>query len=201
MTNKYQVDVPEGQIGDWWIEKHTVTKEEAALGAMRAAFGSGRCVPEGTYTGLKRKGGFGGSTLVMSDSPDEIRDHWEPIHKATGHCLVNGLGLGVVLNAMLMKDEVEHVTVIELSTDVIQLVEPHWREKWGDRFTVINADAFEHKPPKGERYNVVWHDIWDTICADNLPDMHKLHRKYGRRADWQGSWCRCLCERQNRTNW
>lgn len=200
MRDELKVDIPEGECGDWFIEKHTVSEDEAKFGAMRAAFsGSRRCVPAGTYTGLKRKGGIGGSTLVMSDTPDEIMDHWEPIRYAKDHCLVNGLGLGVVLNGMLLKEEVEHVTVVELSADVIQLVEPHWRGKWGDRFTIVNESAFDYKPPKGQRYAVVWHDIWDHICADNLPEMHKLHRKYGRRADWQGSWCRYQCERQRST--
>lgn len=60
---------------------------------------------------------------------------------------------------------------------------------------IINADAFAYKPPKSKRYGAVWHDIWANICADNLPEMHKLHRKYGRIADWQGSWCRWQCER------
>ena len=52
--------------------------------------------------------------------------------------------------------------------------------------------------PRGMKFTVVWHDIWNHICSDNLPDMHKLHRKYGRRTDWQGSWARHLCERQMR---
>jgi hypothetical protein len=34
----------------------------------------------------------------------------------------------------------------------------------------------------------VWHDIWLDLCTDNLEGMGKLHRKYGRRTDWQGSW-------------
>jgi hypothetical protein len=34
---------------------------------------------------------------------------------------------------------------------------------------------------KGKRYDMVWHDIWDDICSDNLEGMAKLHRKYGDR--------------------
>ena len=63
------------------------------------------------------------------------------------------------------------------------------------KLNIICADALEWKPPKGTRYNAVWHDIWDNICGDNLDDMKKLHRKYGRRTNWQGSWCRDQCER------
>jgi spermidine synthase len=94
---------------------------------------------------------------------------------------------------VLEKPEVERVTVIEKSEDVIVLVAPSFSKD--NRVQIILADAFEYQPPKGVRYGAVWHDIWDTICGDNLPSMHRLHRKYGRRTEWQNSWCRELCER------
>lgn len=108
---------------------------------------------------------------------------------------MNGLGLGLIVGCMLEKEQVNHVTVIEISAEVIELVGTHYLKKYGDRLTIIHADALEYKPSKGQRFNTVWHDIWPTICSDHLPDMHKLHRKYGRRCDWQGSWCRYLMER------
>ena len=43
-------------------------------------------------------------------------------------------------------------------------------------------------------FDAVWHDIWDEISDENLPEMHKLHRKYGQRANWHGSWARAECE-------
>lgn len=131
----------------------------------------------------------------MTDTPAEIRDLYPLRRMATGQVLINGLGLGVAVEMCLSKPEVEHVTVIEISQEVIQLVGSYLKLIHGDRLTVIHADAFEYKHPKGVRYNAVWHDIWDSICADNLPEMHRLHRKYGRRTDWQGSWCRYECER------
>jgi len=132
----------------------------------------------------------------MSDTPDEIHDHSAAIHKATGRCLINGLGLGVVARAMLMKSDVEHVTVIEKSADVIDLISPHLPH--ADKLTIVHADCFEFQPRKGSRWNVVWHDIWDDLCEDNLPEMHRLHRKYGRRCDWQSSWGRTYIERHRR---
>jgi spermidine synthase len=87
-----------------------------------------------------------------------------------------------------MKPEVEHCTVIELSPDVIKLVEPHYKKIWGDRFEVINADAYEYQPPKGIKYDVVWDDIWDSICADNYEGIKKLKKKYARKTKWHGAW-------------
>lgn len=190
-TDQYKVDVPEGQSGDFKIKRFTVSQEDSEFATLRALIKGGRgALPPGDYTGLYEHG-----RLWMSDTPDEIRDHLQAIRKAKGYVLINGLGLGVVLAAVAAKPEVKHVTVVECSPDVIALVGPHYQERFGDRIEIVQDNAFTYKPPKGIRYGMVWHDIWPDICSDNLPAMKLLHRRYGRRADWQGSWCRSECER------
>lgn len=185
--------VPEGESGQHRIERFEVSAKDAEMERIRSIFqGGNRAVPEGTYTRLVRGPAGFGHTVVMSDTPAEMRDHFAPVREARGNCLVHGLGLGLVAEAMLRKDSVEHVTVVEKSGDVIALVAPYLSAKWGDRLSIVEADAMEWAPPKGARFGVVWHDIWDHICADNLPDMKRLHRRYGRRSDWQGSWAREL---------
>jgi spermidine synthase len=132
----------------------------------------------------------------MSDTPAECHDHWEPYCEARlrgGHVLIHGLGLGMLLNRILRDTECA-VTVVEKSADVIQLVAGHYTERHADRLTIVEGDALTWQPPRDVRYTVVWHDIWDNICADNLPDMHRLHRRFGRRCDWQGSWSRAILE-------
>jgi hypothetical protein len=178
-----KVNFPERSQGAWKIDHFTVTGEEFQ-GFIQ------RTVPPGTYTRLTRNG-----TLVMSDTPDEMNDHLPIVNHATGSVLINGLGLGMVLKNILLKKEVIDVTVIELDQDLIDLVGPYYGLV-DHRVTIIRADALTFKPPKGKRYNAVWHDIWDDICTENLEAMKYLHRKYGRRSDWQGSWCRGLCEQQ-----
>lgn len=185
---EYKVDVPEGQVGDFRIEHVTVDAEDEKRGRMYAANPSsgGRFVKAGKYTMLYEKG-----SLWMSDTPDEIRDHLEPIHEASragGNVLINGLGIGVVTDAIASLENVTKVTVIEKSPEVIELVGPSLLKKHGDKLEIIEADSFEYRPPKGVRYTVVWHDIWLHLCTDNLDEMAKLHRKFGRRTDWQGSW-------------
>lgn len=176
-----KVSIPEGQRGDWRVVRFDVSADEAAWASVRALRdGRGGIVP-GTYTKLVCKG----RGTVMSDTPDERRDHMPAYRKAKGHVLINGLGLGMVLGAILKKSEVESVTVVEISQDVIDLVWPHYA---CDRLKVVKSCAYAYDPPKGVRYGAVWHDIWDSICADNLPSMTRLKRKYGRRADWQGCW-------------
>ena len=190
--NKVEVKVPDGVSGDWRVETFEVTKEQADLEAVRSAFSSmrGRGVTEpGKYKRLTYRG-----SVVMSNTPDEINDQGHFVWKARGKILINGLGLGITLKLLLDKPEVKEITVIEKSADVIKLVAPTYiKDK---RVVILNFDAFEYKSPKGAHYDFVWNDIWNDITPENLPEMHKLHRKYGRKCDWQGSWCRERCEYQ-----
>ncbi len=190
--DEYKVSVPEGSSGAWAVERFEVTKEGADFHNMECMFSPGmgrRTIRPGVYTKLTRNG-----SVIMSDTQAEVFDHLCAIRYATGHVLINGLGIGMVLQAVGRKPNVSRVTVVELSADVLKLVQPHYAEMFGPKVEFIQADALTFKPQKGVRYGAVWHDIWDGICSDNLPQMHALHRKYGRRAEWQGSWCRALCE-------
>jgi hypothetical protein len=188
---KIDIDVPDGVSGEWEVKTISVSKEDVSHQIISSFSCSGRYVPEGVYKQLKR-----GDITVMSNTPDEIRDQWNFIYNAVGDVLINGLGLGVTLKLVLAKPEVTSITVIEKSPDVIKLVAPTYLVD--KRVTIINADAMEYKPPKGKKFNAVWHDIWDFICGDNIQDMIKLHRKYGNRTKWQGSWARYQCERENK---
>ncbi len=182
MTSGWEVPVPEGVCGNWRVETFSVSEDDSS----RTMFRPGQFVPKGTYKRLMR-----GGTVVMSNTPMEIRTNWEIVRRARGHVLINGLGLGMVVHQILKKPEVESLTVVEASEDVISLVSPTYISD--PRFSVIHADAFAYIPPKEVRFQAVWHDIWDYICADNLPEMAKLHRKYGRRTEWQGSWAKEIC--------
>lgn len=188
---RIDINVPDGISGNWAVESFTV--EDGDTSQFISALKYGRSVPGGKYKRLVRNG-----TTVMSNTPDEIRDFLPFTFKAHGSIIINGLGLGVLLKKLLSKDDVTEITVIEKSYDVINLVaETYLKDK---RVSIICADAFEFKPPKGKQYNYAWHDIWDYICSDNLKEMHTLHRKYGRRVDYQESWCRAQCERQKNAN-
>jgi len=184
-----KVDIPEGYANDWKVQRFVISEKESNFTKMRAVFHHREYVEAGRYTRLTHCGG-----VVMSDTNSERREHIMPVLKAQGKILINGLGIGMVLNACLRKPEVEHATVIELSPEVIWLVGPHYQKLFGDRLTIICADALTWRPKRGTRYGMVWHDIWDTICGDNLPEMTKLHRSYGQRTEWQGSWQKDMCQ-------
>ncbi len=189
---KIDINVPDGISGVWKVESFTVSKKDAEFASIRSIFQSGRgSLPPGDYKKLTRNG-----HMIMSNTPDEIRDFSSFAYRAHGHILINGLGIGVLVSALLKKDEVKSIMIIEKSEDVIKLSGPTYLID--ERVTIYNADCFDYVPPLGVRYNYVWHDIWDDITSDNLPEMHKLHRKYGRRCDYQESWCRYQCEQQKK---
>lgn len=187
MKNPYpkgfeKVSIPAGKSGDWEVRKITATKEELGLFNLRLIRDGfwHRIVPPGDYTQLRH-----GHTIVMSDTPAEAHEHKRLIDMAEGRVLLNGLGLGFALHNILRKKEVEQVTIIEQSSDVINLVAPSFK---GQRVEIIHADALTWRPKRGQGFNVVWHDIWNDICEDNKEQMTKLKRAYARRSGWQACW-------------
>ena len=156
---------------------------------IRNGYGHRAIVP-GTYTRLIADG-----ELQMSDTPAEKQDHLEVVQKATGECLVMGLGIGMVASAMALKPEVTKITVIERNADVIALVAPHLSPK----IEVLQADALEWLPPPGKKWDVIWHDIWPTICLDDCETRNVLIRRYARRARvFHGAWAQDEIKRMQR---
>jgi hypothetical protein len=166
--------------GAWQLETFEVDERGAKFSALR-----GEYVPPGKYTRITR-----GGQIIMSDTPMEKRTHWPILRAAKGRVLINGLGLGMIAQSVALKPDVEQVDVVEIDERVIGLIAPHLHVK----VRVHHADAFAFKPERDARFGAVWHDIWDDICADNLEQMATLHRKYARKADWQGSWAKAECQ-------
>jgi hypothetical protein len=185
------VDVPEGTCGKWSVEKFTISETDASRYNMFLAFkpgGAARSVKPGTYTKLMAKGAF---DPIMSDTPAEIRDHFWFVRNASGKVLVTGLGLGVVTNALLLKPDVGHVTVIEVEPDIIKLVGGHYQAKFGDRLEIIQADAYKWvpEPPRFRgMFDYAWHDIWPSICSDNWNEIKKIKRHYQHWVTVQECW-------------
>lgn len=194
----WPVAVPDAvsECGQVKIETFDVSASDARMANVQARTRLDFIKP-GTYKRLMIN-----NDVVMSNTQMEIFTNRQFIKNATGNILINGLGLGMVLEQLLKKQAeencIEHITVIERDPRVIKLVGGHYANN--SLITIIEADALEYMPPKGVRYNAVWHDIWTFITEDNLKDMKKLHRRYGRRCDWQGSWARSECEYHKRQN-
>jgi hypothetical protein len=204
MFEEYKVNIPEGKSGNWEVKKYSVTEEEEKFARLRCAFNPQReCryVPAGNYTMIVRDG-----HVIMSDTPDEIRDIIRIIRMAKGNCLIVGLGLGVVARAFLNKPEVSKVTIAELSEDVIILTGNDLKKEYGDRVEIIQADIMKWRAPKNVFYDVVWFDIWDNISCDNIEQMNKLKNRFHSRSGQIGCWQEDGCKTQkkrikNETEW
>lgn len=177
-----KVRIPEGKAGAWSVKRFKVSLKQAHRWNVGC---KGRRIIPGEYTGLYHNG-----EIIMSDTPSEMDDHKAALVAARGHVLINGLGIGMFLLNCVEKLAVDHVTVVEISAEVLQLVGPWYQDKYGDKITFVHADALEYKPLRGTRFDFVWHDIWPTISANNWPSMVTLHRRYGKRCNNQKSWCR-----------
>lgn len=198
-TDRMAVTLPEGEVDGLKIRKFEITGKEWWNQLDELKYRRG-CRP-GTYTKLvdynaKDKNGKPG-LLWMSDTTAERYDHKEPVamvqwNKAE-RVLINGLGIGMVLTAVLTYDHVTHVDVVESDERVIKLVGPHYEAD--PRVTIHHADAYEQTKawPRGTRWDVAWSDIWSEISAENLPGMDQLHKYYQRRTEWHGMWCRKMC--------
>lgn len=184
------VRAPDSKRGLWEIDTLEIV-DNAALYMANFRYvrdGYAYCVARpGTYRRLTHEQ----HGVVMSTTPMERNTCSDFVCAATGRVFVTGLGLGMVLDALLAKPEVTFIRVVELDPDLIELVKPHYKtEIKTGRLEIVQGDAFEYVIPKGELFDFGWHDIWNFIDSDNLPSMAKLVRRYSHRIKQQHVWSR-----------
>lgn len=185
--DRMTVTVPEGELDGLVVERFEMKAYD--LENMRQALHYGRGTAPGMYTRLIEPGT---KTFWMSDTDAEKRDHVPAVSRINflkaKRVVINGLGLGMVLQAALSYEHVEHVDVVEKDQRVIKLVGPHYLED--PRVTIHHADAYEQATswPRGTRWDVGWSDIWEEISPANQPDMTRLQKYYSRRCQWHRCW-------------
>lgn len=165
--------VPAGWSNLWYIVKTDLPEP-----MQNVRHGKPVLLPAGTYTFLYR---LTDATLyctppgevVMEDTPFELRTHLGFVLHAAGRVLVTGLGLGCVIRGLLANPQVEHITCIENSEDVIKLVGPYMPQ---ERLTIIQADALEWTRDSKEKFDCAWHDLW-TNKEKGEPHLDLWHAK------------------------
>jgi hypothetical protein len=198
----YKVSVPPGRSGAMEIDRFTITPEIHRELMLDRQVTGGRAIPMGGYTRLAE-----GPQVWMSDTPAEIGDHWpaiERINDGAVSVLITGLGIGMVVQAALRAPSVRSVDVIERDIRVIALSGPHYEamaEAEGKTLNIVHGDAFDRPFAKSVCWDIVWHDIWPMIAPENLPEMTKLKRLYGRGSGYSGCWCETECKRMKEGRW
>lgn len=149
--------------------------------------------------------------LVMSDTNMEKASNREVINRAYGDVLLVGLGVGLLLHNLRQKIQegvVRSVTVYEKEQDVIDLVAPYYRDL--PNLKIVCWDIMEYRPPKEEKYDTIYFDIWPTIDYErNLPEIRMLHNRWKfRKRDsnafmnsWMKEYMQSRREQDNRNWW
>ena len=113
----------------------------------------------------------------MTLTPVDLDTCEEAIEAAKGKVITFGLGLGYYAYMAAEKEEVESVTVVELSSDVIRLFKKHILPKIPNahKIKIVNADAFEYaeKVMPNERFDLAFVDTWRD-ASDGAPMYERM---------------------------
>ena len=134
---------------------------------------------------------YEGEMPWVSVCPSEINSMQPDVDKATGRCLVLGLGLGYYPYVISLLDKVKSITIVEISEKIIILFEkyilPQFEHK--EKIKIVHADAIEFmKTVERDEYDYCYADIWEgQVDGAPLYSQIKQHEKrlpYTRFAYW-----------------
>ncbi len=118
-----------------------------------------------------------GGNEWMTLTPVDVDTCENEIKKARGRVVTFGLGLGYFTYMVSEKDNVESITVVEKSENVIRLFEKHILPRFAHREKVIivKADAFEYAENimPTENFDYAFVDTWRD-ASDGLPMYEKM---------------------------
>ena len=109
---------------------------------------------------------YEGDRPWMSICPSEINSMKRQIAACHGHVLVLGLGMGYYPAVCGLKDNVSHLTVVELQQGIIDLyrenIHPLLQAK--DKITLVHADAYDFlRRVRPGQFDYCFADIWEGL--------------------------------------
>jgi spermidine synthase len=180
--------MPEGKFGSAQIKHFTTTQEQSTFCKLRALLNhrATEFISPGKYARLLVHGG-----VMMTDTDMERATNLELIRQAKGHVLVGGLGLGMVVFALLAKKpKIHSLTVLEYNPDVMELVCRHLPKD--PRLSVIDADGFTWKRRRLDpKFNTIYMDIWPNVGGNYGSKVAQLREHYQPMLSpkgWMGDW-------------
>ena len=118
-----------------------------------------------------------GGNEWMTLTPVDLDTCEEAIEAARGKVVTFGLGLGYYAYMASEKEEVDSVTVVELSKDVINLFKTHILPQMPNahKIKIVNSDAFEYaqKVMPGENFDLAFVDTWRD-ASDGAPMYERM---------------------------
>lgn len=115
---------------------------------------------------------YDGNTLMVDDPL-----HWigmqELAKRAAGRVLTSGLGLGLLINALLQNKEVKEIHVVEINQDIIKLVSPYVTNP---KVKIIKGNIWDTcSIPIKETYDTVILDLWDYDESNPINDKKRAY--------------------------
>ena len=115
----------------------------------------------------------------MTLTPVDVDTCENEIKKARGKVVTFGLGLGYFAYMVSEKSNVESITVVEKSENVIRLFEKHILPRFPhkEKVRIVNADAFEYaeKIMPDEHFDYAFVDTWRD-ASDGLPMYERMKK-------------------------
>lgn len=188
------------------LERFTLTEEQARFANTQTLFSGGRSFQRlrpGDYVRLMVNG-----ELMMSDTDMEKITNLDIVANAHGKVMIAGLGIGLVIDNLREKIAngiIESIVIYEKYQDVIDLVASRYKDL---PLEVRCADILQYIPPKQEKYDTIYFDIWPTIDVENLKEMAVLHQRWKYRklpGAYMGSWMQDFLrnerKKEQRSSW
>jgi hypothetical protein len=187
--------------GTWSLEDHYVTEEEVFLIQAKELHDNrdeplvaSKGMKPGTYWALRQKE-FGsdapdGAVTWMSTHVPERETNVDFLTHARGRVLIAGLGMGLILYPLSRMKGIDSVYVVEKNREVVELVKPY-ADELDLNLNIIPGDINEYTPPTAHFFNTIYFDIWPTINAKNVIEIHSLKKRfrpYLAPKGWIGAW-------------
>lgn len=157
---------PKGKSGDWSFETRACKPYEAFVFDDPQILSDGRIIPRIGFfdTEYRFPAVLENGREWMTLMPNETNTTKPAIEAARGKVLTFGLGLGYFTYMAAIKENVQSVTVVERSKNVIELFEKHILPQFPDPsiIRIVESDAFDfaEKHMKNGGYDSVFVDIW-----------------------------------------
>jgi len=134
---------------------------------------------------------------IMSSNLFERLTNQNFINSAKGDVIIFGLGLGLILFPLLEDEEINSITVIDKSVDIIDNLGPIIKNyDVNNKLTIINGDAFTYYQQLNDvKFDVMYFDYWNIVDRTIYNDMETLKELYKNNIKETGQimyWCEDL---------
>lgn len=182
-SNPYykNIKIPEIKKGRWELKREKYPAYRGVIAAdMIISDGFKEIPPLGFFTeDFEFPAVLEDGNEWMTLTPVDLDTSDDAIDRAHGKVVTFGLGLGYYAYMVSEKAEVESITVVEKSADVISLFKEYILPQFShpEKVRIVNADAFlyaEKDMPK-ENFDVSFVDTWRD-ASDGAPMYEKMKK-------------------------